>query len=476
MTWVVKTSQSYDGNGNRIKKQGEQRLGDIFQPSAVTYKYNVRGQLLEERRLEKLEDVITRYHYDAAGNRVRKECSEGEIYYGYNEKNQLTCQEGIQGQASFTYSRQGSIILEEGPNGIREFAYNSKNQQVKVKCGNGQIQENRYDAEGLRHEMKENEKLLRFVYHRGELLYKRGKDEKSYHLGCGIEAVSGGGEISYYHRNEQLSTALMTGEAGDVRNYYQYDAFGVLLEAGEKAGNRVRYTGQQYDGVTEQYYLRARYYNPVLGRFMQEDPYHGDGLNLYAYCANNPVMYYDPSGYALKDSDYANIMYDTDGSGYAYVQNRNYTDGLKNTDHNPYYEGSNFQAHHLLQGKWAKANLKDYYTDSNGNTALAPHNYANFGQGARRDARGGDYSSTLNSELVFGATDLIRGGMSEGLVMSELERNYRMIDALNSLRSTQIQNGELDLLEYDRVAIESVVHDFAEQQRLENERMIQNNC
>jgi len=66
--------------------------------------------------------------------------------------------------------------------------------------------------------------------------------------------------------------------------------------------------------------------------------------------------------------------------------------------------------------------------------------------------------------------------MSEGLVMSELERNYRMIDALNSLRSTQIQNGELDLLEYDRVAIESVVHDFAEQQRLENERMIQNNC
>ena len=71
---------------------------------------------------------------------------------------------------------------------------------------------------------------------------------------------------------------------------------------------------------------------------------------------------------------------------------------------------------------------------------------------------------------------MIRGGMSEGLVMSELERNYRMIDALNSLRSTQIQNGELDLLEYDRVAIESVVHDFAEQQRLENERMIQNNC
>jgi len=41
----------------------------------------------------------------------------------------------------------------------------------------------------------------------------------------------------------------------------------------------------------------TRYYNPVLGRIMQEDPYRGDGLNLYAHCQNNPVMHYDPNGY-----------------------------------------------------------------------------------------------------------------------------------------------------------------------------------
>ena len=51
------------------------------------------------------------------------------------------------------------------------------------------------------------------------------------------------------------------------------------------------------DAVTGQYYLRARFYNPVIARFPSEDTYYGDGLNLYAYCHNNPVGYVDPSGH-----------------------------------------------------------------------------------------------------------------------------------------------------------------------------------
>ena len=62
--------------------------------------------------------------------------------------------------------------------------------------------------------------------------------------------------------------------------------------------NRLRYNGQMADGLTGLYYLRARYYNASLGRFTQEDEIYNDGLNLYAYCNNNPVMYSDPSGFA----------------------------------------------------------------------------------------------------------------------------------------------------------------------------------
>ena len=55
------------------------------------------------------------------------------------------------------------------------------------------------------------------------------------------------------------------------------------------------------DALTGHYYLRARFYNPIIARFTQEDTYRGDGLNLYAYVANNPIRYVDPSGYMCED-------------------------------------------------------------------------------------------------------------------------------------------------------------------------------
>ncbi len=295
----------YDGNGNRLSKTGTQGPAtDGSSALEITYQYDVRGQLLEENR----KDAVFRYNYDASGNRVQKEETgknqKIRTKYSYNEKNQLINTEeirtdGIRRRNTFTYSRQGSILKEETGSGTCRYFYNSKNQQIRIERADGQIQENRYDAEGLRHEMRENEKLLRFVYQNGELLYEEGGDKETagYHLGAGIEAVRRGQRTYYYHSDEQLSTALITDETGTIKNQYRYDAFGAGLEVSEELPNRICYTGQQYDGVTEQYYLRARYYNPILGRFLQEDVYQGDGLNLYAYCRNNPVVYYDPSGY-----------------------------------------------------------------------------------------------------------------------------------------------------------------------------------
>ena len=319
---LLSFAYQYDGNGNRTAKTGMQAtLGGITTGNNaldISYNYDVRGQLLEERR----NGASVCYAYDKAGNRIRKTDVQGEIRYLYNEKNQLVEEESPADRKQFSYDRQGGIIEEKNAAGIRRFSYNSRRQQTRVETETGNVQENRYDAEGLRFELLENGRRTSFVYHDGELLQEEGREEQgtSYHLGAGMEAFRRGQELSYYHRDEQLSTVFVTDGQGEIRNSYQYDAFGIPLETTEQLNNRIRYTGQQYDDVTGQYYLRARYYNPVAGRFMQEDVYQGDGLNLYAYCGDNPVVYDDPSGYASTSTGKAcppqgKISESVDGSG-----------------------------------------------------------------------------------------------------------------------------------------------------------------
>lgn len=276
---LLSFAYQYDGNGNRTAKIGTQKLasgsevltlGSISPQITVgnnaldiSYRYDVRGQLLEERR----NVPLFCYAYDKAGNRIRKTDARGEIRYLYNEKNQLLMEEGINGKKQFAYDRQGGIIEEKNPAGIRLFSYNSRQQQTKLETENGNVRENRYDAERLRFELLENGRRTSFVVHNGELLHEEGREEQktSYHLGLWIDTLQRGKELSYYHRDEQFSTAFITDSQGGIRNSYQYDVFGAELESTECFPNRIRYTGQQYDELTGQYYLRARYYNRFLG-------------------------------------------------------------------------------------------------------------------------------------------------------------------------------------------------------------------
>jgi RHS repeat-associated protein len=77
------------------------------------------------------------------------------------------------------------------------------------------------------------------------------------------------------------------------------------MESTGNVDNNITYAGYQYDEETGLYYLNARMYDPKIARFLQEDTYRGDpndplSLNLYTYCVNNPLVYYDPTGHVVE--------------------------------------------------------------------------------------------------------------------------------------------------------------------------------
>lgn len=121
------------------------------------------------------------------------------------------------------------------------------------------MQKNRYDAEELRHEIEENGKLIRYVRELG-LITSDSESARTYY---------------HYVSDEQGSTTHILDDENKVLNYYSYDTFGNIIAKEEKVENRFCYNGEQYHSITQQYYLRARYYNPVISRFTQEDTYYG---------------------------------------------------------------------------------------------------------------------------------------------------------------------------------------------------------
>lgn len=200
------------------------------------------------------------------------------------------------------------------------YLYDGFGRLEQVTKADGSFQKNHYDAEGLRAEMEENGQLVKFLYNEDrEAVAEEESDGNVIRYIRGLGLVSSDSEKAktYYHyaSDEQGSiTHVINGEdkeSGElpqenvqpqVLNHYEYDAFGNTVSCEEQVHNRFRYTGEQYDPLTGQYYLRARYYNPVIARFTQEDTYYGDGLNLYTYCQNNPVLYHDPTGHGTKEN------------------------------------------------------------------------------------------------------------------------------------------------------------------------------
>jgi RHS repeat-associated protein len=103
---------------------------------------------------------------------------------------------------------------------------------------------------------------------------------------------------SYYDADGLGSVTSLTNSAGAAAETYTYDAFGKVTASSGSLVNPSQYTGREFDPETGLYYYRARYYDPVAGRFLSEDPLEtgGGDVDFYRYSSDDPTNLTDPFG------------------------------------------------------------------------------------------------------------------------------------------------------------------------------------
>ena len=286
---ITQTSYTYtDGRITSITKGN----------NTVTYGYDSIGRLISE--VNPKLNINRTYSYDSEGNMYRSDKVyeyDGQVlikYDGYSlnytdgflgtyrdnaiefTSNRLT----RYGIYSYNYDGLGRRISKESPSGTHNFYYDYSNRLIKEIFENGKVIEYIYGNNGL----------VGFIY-----------ENATY----------------YYSRNIFGDVEAIYDTSGNLVASYEYDAWGncrVYNPDGTQNTfvvfvgnvNPIRYRGYYYDIETGWFWLSSRYYSPELCRFISPDdisyldPTSINGLNLYCYCMNNPIMYADPSGHWIE--------------------------------------------------------------------------------------------------------------------------------------------------------------------------------
>jgi RHS repeat-associated protein len=122
------------------------------------------------------------------------------------------------------------------------------------------------------------------------------------------QVISGAWTPSFYGYDGFGSVRQLTNAGGVVTDTFSYDAFGVTLERTGTTPNVYMYRGEQYDSDLGLYYLRARCYNSLTGRFLSRDseagkPIDPKTLHKYLYAGGDPVNKIDSRGRAAAEEE-----------------------------------------------------------------------------------------------------------------------------------------------------------------------------
>ena len=274
----------------------------------VLYSYDPLYRLIKEEIHENdLSIREIRYKYDSVGNRLNKyDSSDGEISYEYNENDQLIRENKNSTVIEYQYDNNGNTIGKtDGSNSTDEYTYDYENRLISVKNHLNITIKYIYDADGIINRSIKNNRNVKYIVDKNrpyaQILEERYADKRNDVLYCyGFDLISQtiNGKQSFFHFDAQRSTRMLTNSYADITDRYTYDSFGVLLSKLGTTTNKYMYTGEQYDSESNSYYLRARFYQQLLGRFINRDSYAAfSDPHKYIYCQNNPIINWDPSGH-----------------------------------------------------------------------------------------------------------------------------------------------------------------------------------
>ena len=152
------------------------------------------------------------------------------------------------------------------------------------------------------------EEVTNYLYDRQNVILETNANNKvktRYVKGINyIASITAENKASYFLFNGHGDVVQTVDKSGEIQNHYDYDIWGNPTLTMELVECAIRYAGEFFDSETGLYYLRARYYDPYIGRFISEDSYWGEdnnplSLNRYTYTHNDPIQFLDPTGYAV---------------------------------------------------------------------------------------------------------------------------------------------------------------------------------
>jgi|GEM_PF-3889889 len=291
---VCDIQYKYGKGGNRIQKSIE-----IPPNPAVVEDYNYDANY---RLVQVMKDgaLFRSYTYDAMGNRLSKRTASDTISCGYDACDQMN----YAGELSYRYDLKGRLTASYSPDddAERTYVWDYADRLRYINYPDGTKSEMRYDSEGKRTYRKDKDGVVTNYYWSpsgiGNVINETdgaGTAKASYILGPDLIVIKVSGAKKYYIKDALGSVIALTDASGNVTDTYEYNDFGELISSTGSSYNSYLYTGQQFDADSEMYYLRARYYEPGIGRFISRDVI---GLN-YQYVQNNPTDFLDPSGLIL---------------------------------------------------------------------------------------------------------------------------------------------------------------------------------